>query len=69
MVLAYVQNSQAPFNLSADHVLYLKDVGVPSPVVAAMLNRDSTFHAAGPGAPCGGPAAQRCPGAYGGAGS
>jgi hypothetical protein len=48
VVLAYVQNSQAPFNLSADHILYLKDLGVPSPVVAAMLTRDSALHAQAP---------------------
>ncbi|HVM46596.1 MAG TPA: DUF6600 domain-containing protein [Candidatus Acidoferrum sp.] len=48
VVLAFVQNSQAPFNLTADHVLYLKDVGVPSAVVAAMLNHDSAFRAQAP---------------------
>jgi hypothetical protein len=48
VVMAFVQNSQAPFNLSADHVLYLKDVGVPSPVVAAMLTHDSAFRAQAP---------------------
>ena len=28
VVAAYIQNSQAPFNLSADDVLYLKDIGL-----------------------------------------
>jgi hypothetical protein len=48
VVLAYIQNSQTPFELSADHVLYLKDLGVPSPVVAAMLTRDSALHLQAP---------------------
>ena len=48
VVLAYVQNSQAPFELNADQILYLKDLGVPSPVVTAMLNHDSAFHAQAP---------------------
>src|SRR5512137_1220980 len=37
VVLAYIQNSQAPFNLSADHVLYLKDIGLSPQVTSAML--------------------------------
>ncbi|MEY2429028.1 MAG: hypothetical protein QOJ40_1913 [Verrucomicrobiota bacterium] len=43
VVVAYIQNSQATFNLSADHVLYLKDLGLSSAVVTAMLNHDSGF--------------------------
>ena len=43
VVLAYVQNSQAPFNLSADDVLYLKDLGLSPQVTSAMLNHDSTL--------------------------
>ena len=42
VVLAYIQNSQAPFNLSADDVLYLKDVGLSPQVTSAMLSHDST---------------------------
>src|SRR5437763_6858620 len=41
VVVAYIQNSQATFNLSADHVLYLKDLGLSSAVVTARLNHDS----------------------------
>jgi hypothetical protein len=48
VVLAYVQNSQTPFDLTADQVLYLKDVGVPSSVVAAMLTHDSSLRAQAP---------------------
>jgi len=43
VVLAFVQNSQSRFNLSADDVLYLRDVGVPEPVITAMLNRDNAL--------------------------
>lgn len=41
VVLAYVHNSQASFNLSAENVLYLRDVGISSPVITAMLNHDT----------------------------
>jgi hypothetical protein len=41
VVLAYIQNSQAPFNLSADDILYLKDLGLSPQVTAAMLSHDS----------------------------
>ncbi|MGA2864368.1 MAG: DUF6600 domain-containing protein [Verrucomicrobiota bacterium] len=40
VLLAYVQDSQSLFNLSADNVLYLKDLGLSSAVIRAMLNRD-----------------------------
>jgi len=43
VVAAYIQNSQAPFNLSADDVLYLKDIGLSPQVTSAMLNHDSTL--------------------------
>jgi hypothetical protein len=43
VVLAYIQNSQAIFNLGADDVLYLRDVGLSSPVITAMLNHDTTL--------------------------
>ena len=43
VVLAYIQNSQAPFSLSADDVLYLKDVGLSPQVTSAMLSHDSTL--------------------------
>ena len=41
VVLAYIQNSQATFNLAADDVLYLKDIGLSPQVTSAMLNHDS----------------------------
>jgi len=43
VALAYIQNSQAPFNLSADNVLYLKDVGLSPAVTSAMLSHDSAM--------------------------
>src|SRR5207302_9275902 len=40
VILAYIQNSQAPFEVSADQVLYLRDIGLSSQMISAMLNRD-----------------------------
>src|SRR5689334_17757698 len=33
VILAYIQNSTTAFDLSADQILYLRDVGVSSPVI------------------------------------
>jgi hypothetical protein len=41
VVLAYVQNSDGGFDLSSDQILYLRDLGISSPVISAMLNRDA----------------------------
>src|SRR5438552_3612983 len=38
VVLAFIQNSKASYGLTADHVLYLRDVGVSSAVITAMMN-------------------------------
>ena len=43
VVLAYIQNSQAPFSLTADNVLYLKDQGLSPQVTSAMLSHDSAL--------------------------
>ena len=40
VILGYIQNSPSPYNLTADSVLYLKDLGVSSQVLTAMLNHD-----------------------------
>jgi hypothetical protein len=40
VMLGYIQNSQTPYNLTADDVVYLKDVGLSSAVITAMLNHD-----------------------------
>ena len=47
VMLAFVTNSQSIFNLSAEEIIYLNDVGVPSPVVTAMIQRDQSLKAAG----------------------
>jgi hypothetical protein len=41
VLLAYVKNSTSTFDLSADQILYLRDIGVSSPVISAMLSRDT----------------------------
>ena len=37
VILAYIENSQSPFALSAEDIIYLKDLGIAAPVIAAML--------------------------------
>lgn len=41
--MAYVTNSTGTFNLGAEEIIYLKDVGVPDPVVTAMILRDQAL--------------------------
>jgi hypothetical protein len=41
VVIAFIKNSPSPYRLSASDVLALKDAGLSSPVVAAMLSRDT----------------------------
>ena len=48
VLIGYIKNIQTPFSLSADTILYLKDLGLSSPVITAMLNRDSELHALAP---------------------
>jgi hypothetical protein len=50
VVLAYIQNSRATFSLSVDDVLYLKDVGLSSAVISAMLNHDAALRNQAPAA-------------------
>ena len=45
VMLAYVTNSTSTFNLSAEEIIYLKDIGVPDPVVTAMMVRDQALRA------------------------
>src|SRR5436190_24001685 len=40
-VLNYIKSAQMPFNLSADNILYLKNKGLSSAVITAMLNHDT----------------------------
>jgi hypothetical protein len=43
VVIAYIKNSQVPYNLSANDVLALKNDGFSSQVITAMLNHDQTL--------------------------
>jgi hypothetical protein len=47
VVLAYVENNQAPFELSAADIIYLKDLGVSAPIIAAMVRRDTVLRQQG----------------------
>jgi len=40
VMLSYIRNSNYRFNLTADQILYLRDIGFSSPVISAMLDRD-----------------------------
>jgi Family of unknown function (DUF6600) len=55
VTLAYIQNSQAPFSLSANDILYLKDVGLSPQVTSAMISHDGALrgqqYAPAPAAP------------------
>ena len=42
---SYIANSQSAFNLDADKIDYLKDIGVSSDLINAMLNRDKMLYA------------------------
>src|SRR6266446_8227719 len=48
VVMAYIQNSPAGFNLSADQILYVRDLGLSSQVITAMLNRDAALRSQPP---------------------
>ena len=43
VMLAYVNNSASTFNLGSDQIIYLNDIGVPSSVVTAMIQRDQVL--------------------------
>jgi hypothetical protein len=40
VILTFVQQTPGKFDLDADEIVYLSDVGVPSSVIAAMLKHD-----------------------------
>src|SRR5260221_11418636 len=40
VMLAYITNSENSFNLGADEIIYLNDIGIPAPIVRAMLQHD-----------------------------
>src|SRR5579859_5670308 len=43
VMMAYITNSISAFNLSAEEIIYLKDIGVPDPMVTAMMLRDQAL--------------------------
>ena len=45
VMLAFVTNSVRTFNLSAEEIIYLNDIGVPGAVVTAMIQRDQEIKA------------------------
>jgi hypothetical protein len=47
VVMAYVTNSQAGFNLSAEDIVYLKDVGISETVITLMMSRDKVLRDSG----------------------
>ena len=57
VMLAFVTNSTSTFNLGAEEIIYLTDLGVPSAVVTAMIQRDQALRelsansASAPGGP------------------
>ena len=48
VILAYITNSAARFNLSPDHIIHLKDEGVLPQVIKAMLHHDQALPATAP---------------------
>jgi len=45
VILSYVNNSGAAFNLTSDQIIYLKDLGLPDDAVTAMIQRDQQLGA------------------------
>lgn len=43
VLLAYVTNSASTFNLGAEEIIYLNDIGVPSAVVTSMIQHDQSL--------------------------
>ena len=48
VLLAYVENSKAEYQLSSDEIVYLSDLGVSAPVIAAMIHHGKTAGESGP---------------------
>jgi hypothetical protein len=48
VVLAYVKNSTAPYDLSASSIVQLKSQGISSEIIAAMLTHDATLRGNNP---------------------
>ena len=43
-IQSFIANSQSPFNLNADEIIFLKDEGAPSVVINAMMDRDKVLY-------------------------
>ncbi len=43
VMMAFVTNSPSTFNLGAEDIIYLNDIGVPGSVLAAMMQRDKAL--------------------------
>jgi len=65
VIKAYVENSASAFDLSADHILYLRDLGISSDLITEMLNRDKVVRNQSPAAatPAAAPPAAEAPAA------
>jgi hypothetical protein len=51
VLLAYVQNAASLFGLTTDQILYLRDIGLSSPVITAMLTHDGARSTPPPASP------------------
>jgi hypothetical protein len=47
VILTYVSNAASPFNLDADNIIYLNDLGVPTEIINAMMQRDEQLRQLG----------------------
>jgi hypothetical protein len=50
VIMAFVTNSTSLFQLGVEEIIYLNDIGVPGPIITAMLQRDEVLKAL-PGGP------------------
>ncbi len=41
VMLSFVDNAAGTFNLASDHIIYLRDVGIPDDVITAMMQHDA----------------------------
>src|SRR6266540_3475766 len=47
LILAYIESAQTPFELSAEGIIYLKDLGIDESTITAMLRHDTTLRERG----------------------
>jgi hypothetical protein len=45
VILSYINSASSAFNLTADQIIYLKDLGLPDDAVTAMIQRDQQLSA------------------------